>query len=123
MSTADKPKSYTFTAQTYGENGGYVEKTFTVEGPLYHGGGRRLREGAQLTAGRRTNPWGDEGPRSRYVHFTTRLDVAAAYARQSGGHVYVVEPTGDFTIGYSGEEYKSVHPLTVVRRLAPADWQ
>lgn len=117
------PRTYTYTAQTYGENGGYVTREFTIEGPLYHGGGRRLREGAQLTTGRRTNGWGDEGPKSRYVHFTTRLDVAAAYARQTGGHVYEVEPTGPFSIGYSGDEYKTEHPLNVVRRLDPEEWQ
>jgi hypothetical protein len=120
---ADAPRTYTYTAETYGENGGYVTREFTIEGPLYHGGGKRLRQGAQLTAGRRTNPWGDEGPKSRYVHFTTRLEVAAAYARQSGGHVYEVEPTGDFAIGYGGEEYKTEHPMNVVRRLDPQEWQ
>jgi hypothetical protein len=116
------PRTYTYTAQTYGD-GGYVEKTFTVEGPLYHGGGRRLREGAQLTAGRRTNGWGDEGPKSRYVHMTTRLETAAAYARQTGGHVYEVEPTRDFSLGYAGDEYKTEHPVNVVRRLEPGEWQ
>ena len=126
MSTtpADAPRTYTYTAETYGDTPGeYVTREFTLEGPLYHGGGKRLREGAQLTAGRRTNPWGDEGPKSRYVHFTTSLDVAAAYARQTGGHVYEVEPTGEFAIGYSGEEYKTEHPLNVVRRLDPQEWQ
>jgi hypothetical protein len=116
------PQTYTWTGLTQGPNG-YEEKTFTVEGPLYHGGGRRLRQGAQLTAGRRTNGWGDEGPRSRYVHFTTRLETAAAYARQTGGHVYEVEPTGEFSMGYAGDEFKSEHPLSVVRRLDPGEWQ
>jgi len=120
---ADAPRTYTYTAETYGDTPGeYVTREFTITGPLYHGGGRRLREGDQLTAGRRTNPWGDEGARSRYVHFTTRLDVAAEYARQSGGHVFEVEPTGPFSVGYGGEEYKTEHPLNVVRRLAPQEW-
>jgi rifampin ADP-ribosyltransferase len=117
------PTTYTWTGLTYGDDGGYVEKTFTVEGPLYHGGGKRLREGAQLTAGRRTNGWGDEGARSRYIHFTTRLETAAAYAERTGGHVYVVEPTGEFAMGYAGDEFKTVHPLTVVRRLERREWQ
>lgn len=119
---ADTPKTYTYTAQTYGDAGGYVEKTFTVEGPLYHGGGRRLRQGAQLAPGRRTNAWGDERGTSTRVYFTTRLDVAADYARQSGGHVYEVEPTGVFTFDRS-DEYKTEHPLTVLRRLDPGEWQ
>jgi hypothetical protein len=121
---ADAPRTYTYTAETYGDTPGeYVTREFTIEGPLYHGGGRRLRQGAQLTTGRRTNGWGDEGPRSRYVHFTTRLDVAAAYAEQSGGHVFEVEPTGPFAIGYSGEEYRTEQPVNVLRRLDPGEWQ
>jgi hypothetical protein len=118
-------KTYTFTALGYGSGpeGGYVERTHEIEGPLYHGGARRLREGAQLTAGRRTNGWGDEGARSTYVHFSTRLETAAAYAERTGGHVYEVEPTGEFAMGYAGDEFKSVHPLNVVRRLDPKEWQ
>jgi hypothetical protein len=117
------PKTYTWTGLAYGADG-YEERTYTVTGPLYHGGRRRLAEGAQLTTGQRTNPWGDEGPKSRYVHFTTRLEVAADYARRCGrGYVYEVEPTGEFSMGYSGDEYKSEHPLTVVRRLEPREWQ
>ncbi|MFJ4902943.1 DUF6011 domain-containing protein [Streptomyces sp. NPDC088727] len=119
---APEPKTYTHTALTYGENGGYVEKTFEVRGPLYHGGGARLREGDEIKTGRRTNPWGDEGRKSTCVHFTNRLEVAAAYAEKSGGHVFEVEPTGDFSMGYSGDEYKSTHPLTVVRRLTRDEW-
>jgi hypothetical protein len=113
---------YQWTGLTQGPNG-YEERTHTVEGPLYHGGGKRLRKGAQLTPGRRTNPWGGEGPKSRYVHFTTRLETAAAYARQTGGHVYEVEPTRDFSLGYAGDEYKTEHPVNVVRRLEPGEWQ
>ncbi|MEU9405525.1 NAD(+)--rifampin ADP-ribosyltransferase [Streptomyces sp. NPDC048281] len=117
------PKTYTWTGMVQTAYR-YEERTFTIEGPLYHGGGKRLRKGAQLTAGRRTNrEWGDEGARSRYIHFTTRLDVAAEYARLTGGHVYEVDPTGEFSHGYNGGEYKSEHPLNVVRRLDPQEWQ
>jgi hypothetical protein len=49
--------------------------------------------------------------------------VAADYAHLTGGHVFEVEPTGEFAIGYNGGEYKSTHPLTVVRRLEPGEWQ
>ncbi|MEU6362180.1 NAD(+)--rifampin ADP-ribosyltransferase [Streptomyces albidoflavus] len=114
------PKVYQFTASTYGPTD-YVEKTFDVHGPLYHGGGKNLRDGDQLRPGRKTNPWGDEGTRSRFVHFTTRLDVAAEYAERTGGHVYEVEPTGAFSFG-SADEYKTGHPLTVLRKLDRAEW-
>jgi hypothetical protein len=113
--------TYTWTGETYGATG-YESKTYTVEGPLYHGGGRSLR-GGELTPGRRTNDWGDEGEVSRFVHFTTRLDVAAEYARLSGGHVFEVEPTGDFRMGYSGDEYKSEYPVRIVRTLDPSEWE
>lgn len=107
---------------TYGPDGGYVEKESEVHGPLYHGGGKRLREGDQIKPGRRTNPWGDEGAKSTHVYFTQHLPTAADYARQSGGHVYEVEPTGDFKGDYSSGDYKTQHPLTVTRKLDPSEW-
>lgn len=114
-------RTYTWKGLAYGENGGYVDKEYTVDGPLYHGG-RRIR-GDELRAGMRTNEWGDEGPVSRFIHFTTRLDTAADYARRVGGHVYEVEPTGEFRLGYSGDEYRSEHPLKVLRRLEREEWE
>lgn len=119
---SDTAKTYTWTGQTYGESGGYVDREYTVEGPLYHGGGRRYR-GGELRAGMPTNQWGDEGDRSQFIHFTTRLDGAVEYARLTGGHVFEVEPTGDFRMGYSGDEYKSEHPLKVVRKLDRSEWE
>lgn len=116
------PKTYTWTGQAYGENGGYVDREYTVTGPLYHGGGRRYR-GGELRTGMPTNPWGDEGERSQFIHFTTDLKSAAEYARQTGGHVFEVEPTGDFRMGYSGSEFRSVHPLKVIRKLDPTEWE
>lgn len=108
---------YRWTGETYGPTG-YERKDFYVRGPLYHGSrSRRLGPGDMLTAGQRTNPWGDEGVRSRFVHFTTNLHTAAAYAEQAGGAVYEVVPTGDFRQGYDGNEYKSEHPLRVVRKI------
>lgn len=117
-------KTYSWTGETYGPEG-YVTKTFEVPGPLYHGGGKRLREGDQIKPGRKTNPWGDEGPRSRHVYFTNHLPTAASYAEQTGGHVYEVEPTDDFRMDGSGGDgaYKTQHPLNVVRRLDPSEWQ
>lgn len=120
----DAPKVYTFKSLTYGGTPGeYVEKTHEVRGPLYHGGGRTLRKGDTLRPGRKPNGWGDEGARSTYIHFTTNLATATEYARQTRGHVFEVEPTGEFAMGYGGDEYKSKHPLNVVRKLAPREWQ
>lgn len=116
-------KVWTWEGLTYGPDGGYIEKTFEVHGPLYHGGGARLREGDQIRPGRRANDWGDEGSKSRHVYFTTNLDCAAAYARSTGGEVFEVEPTGEFRMDYSGDDYKTQHPLNVVRRLAREEWE
>jgi hypothetical protein len=47
--------------------------------------------------------------------------MAAEYARQAGGYVYEVEPTGDFRMGYNGGEYKTIHPLTVIQAIDPKE--
>lgn len=122
VTAADVP-SFTHNYQTYGPEGGYIDQQREVTGPFYHGGrSRRLGEGDQLTPGRKTNGWGDEGSKSQYVHFTTNLNGAAEYARQAGGHVYEVEPTGDdVQMGYSGDEWKSKAPLRVRRVVPPAE--
>jgi hypothetical protein len=112
------PPSFTWKYQTYGPNGGYVDQEREVAGPFYHGSrSKRLQPGSQVKKGMPTNPWGDEGDRSKFVHFTTDLNGAASYARQAGGHVYEVEPTGNVHQGYSGSEWKSEHPLRVLRRV------
>ncbi|MFF7198237.1 NAD(+)--rifampin ADP-ribosyltransferase [Streptomyces sp. NPDC008079] len=116
------PKVWKHKHLTYGPDGGYVEKESEVYGPLYHGGGKRLREGDQIKPGRKTNSWGDEGAKSTHVYFTTHKDTAASYAQQSGGHVYEVEPTGDFKGDYNGGDYKTQHPLNVVRKLDRSEW-
>lgn len=122
VTAADVP-SFTHNYQTYGPEGGYIDQQREVTGPFYHGGrSRRLGEGDQLTPGRKTNGWGDEGSKSQYVHFTTNLNGAAEYARQAGGHVYEVEPTGnDVQMGYNGDEWKSKAPLRVRRVVPPAE--
>jgi hypothetical protein len=112
--------SFTWRYQTYGKGpeGGYTDEEREVSGPFYHGSrSKRLRPGSQVRPGMPTNSWGDEGPRSQRVHFTTSLAGARTYARDAGGHVYEVEPTGDVTMGYSGDEWKSEHPLRVIRRV------
>jgi hypothetical protein len=110
--------SFTWRHQTYGPNGGYADSEQEVAGPFYHGSrSKRLQPGSMIRRGMPTNPWGDEGTRSQRVHFTTSLAGARTYARDAGGHVYEVEPTGDVTMGYSGDEWKSEHPLRVIRRV------
>lgn len=112
------PMKYT----TYGPNGGYVDKETEIEGPLFHGSrSRRLQPGDLITKGRKPNEWGDQGPKSQYVHFTTRHDTARSYADQAGGHVYEVEPTGEFSMDYNGDDYKTKHPLRVVRVVPPEE--
>jgi len=122
LPTAEGPRvpSFTWRHQTYGQGpeGGYVDAEQEVSGPFYHGSrSKRLQPGSMIRKGMPTNPWGDEGPRSQRVHFTTSLAGARTYARDAGGHVYEVEPTGDVTMGYNGDEWKSEHPLRVIRRV------
>jgi mRNA-degrading endonuclease RelE of RelBE toxin-antitoxin system len=125
LGSSDQPKIYTWNGQAYGPDGGYVDKTYEVHGPLYHGGGKRLKEGDTIRPGRKSNypNWGDEPGKSRHVYFTPRKDTAASYAEQTGGHVYEVEPTGDFRMDHNADDYKTQHPLRVVRRLDPSEWQ
>ena len=116
------PRTHTFT-QAVQEGGAYVERTFTVAGPLYHGGGRRLRTGDDIRPGRKAQRGDCTGLRSPVVYFTTDRATAAAYARESGGHVYEVEPSGPFTMDRSGADFKTAAPLRVVRRLLPEEWR
>lgn len=101
---------------------GYEDREQTVNGPFYHGGRARLGPGDRLTAGRKTNPWGDEGPRSKFNHFTTDKGTAARYAADTEGHVYEVHPTGDVKPGYQSGEYKSPHDLEIMRRVPREEW-
>lgn len=110
--------SYEIHGLAYGPEGGYIERTYTIDGPLYHGGrSKRLTTGSEIRTGMKTNPWGDEGAKSQFVHFTTRLETAQLYADQAGGSVYEVEPTGEIRFGCGGDEYKSDAPLRVVRKV------
>lgn len=112
--------SWTMKYTTYGPDGGYVDKEREVEGPLYHGSrSKSLDTGDLIVPGRKTNPWGDEGAKSKHVFFTQNLSTAQSYADDAGGHVYEVEPTGEFATDYNGEDYKTKHPLRVLRRHTP----
>lgn len=119
----DDVPSFTWRYETPVPEGGYVTREREVTGPFYHGSrSRRLNEGSEVTIGRKTNDWGDEGPRSKFVHFTTSLPAAAEYARRAGGHVLEVRPTGDdIKGGYVNGEFKTKKPLAVVRRVPPEE--
>jgi GNAT superfamily N-acetyltransferase len=121
---AEGPKTYKWQGQEYAPEGGYRDKEYEVQGPLYHGGGKRLKEGDTIRPGRKSNypNWGDEPGKSQHVYFTPRVDTAASYAHGTGGHVYEVEPTGDFKMDHNADDYKTQHPLRVVRRLEPHEW-
>jgi hypothetical protein len=111
------PPSFVHRYQSPGPEG-YEDREQTVSGPFYHGSrSKRLRPGSQVRVGMPTNGWGDEGERSQYVHFTTDLGAAREYSARAGGHVYEVEPTGEVRGGYNGSEWKSEHPLRVIRRV------
>ncbi|MFI1796606.1 NAD(+)--rifampin ADP-ribosyltransferase [Streptomyces sp. NPDC020379] len=106
VQAAGTPKTYRWLQTVFGENG-YEDREHQVRGPLYHGGGAHWREGQQINPGRKVNPWGDEVGKSQHVYFTTQLETAAAYAQQSGGHVFEVEPTGDFNWDRSDTDFKT----------------
>lgn len=106
-----------YTRQT---SNGYEDVEDEIEGPLYHGSrSKGLDTGDMITTKRKANSWGDEGPKSQHVFFTQHYDTAKSYADQAGGHVYEVEPTGEFKHDYSSGDYKTKHPLKVVRVVPP----
>lgn len=107
--------------KTMGANG-YEDREEEVEGPFYHGGRARLKPGGLLRAGMPTNSWGDEGPVSTHIHFSTSRGSSADYARETNGHLYEVEPTGEAKSGYGPDEFKSVHPLRVIRKIPREEW-
>ena len=124
---AARPPSFGWSHETYGPQGDYVTKHDTVEGPFYHGGRANLRPGGMIKPGQRPNSWGDTfDARGRSVHtyFAHEPETAAAYARETGGHMYEVEPTGKVTFDGSGGDgsWRSEHPLRVIRKIPPAEW-
>jgi hypothetical protein len=104
---------------------GYEDVEKEVEGPLYHGGRANLGPGDLITRGRKPNSWGDEGPKSTHVYFSQDKDTAASYSQQLGnkGHLYEVEPTGEFKPDYGSQDYKTPHPLKVIRKVPREEWQ
>lgn len=110
--------------QTVQTMNGYEDQEREIEGPLYHGGRANVRPGDHLTVGRKPNSWGDEGPKSTHNYFTTEMDTAASYAKDLGrkGRIYEVEPTGEFKQDYSHGDFKTKHPLRVVREVFREEW-
>jgi ribosomal protein S18 acetylase RimI-like enzyme len=123
--SAEQP-SFVHEYETQGSTG-YESRRDVVHGPFYHGGTARLAPGGMLKPGRKPNPWGDEfndTGRSVHTHFATEPSTAISYARSSGGHLYEIEPTGEVHYDGSGGagSYKSKHPLRVLRRVPPEEW-
>lgn len=116
--------SFTHNYETYGPDGGYVSKSRVVTGPFYHGGRANVGPGDMLTKGRKPNNWGDEGPKSTHNYFSTDKGSAASYSRSLGnrGHLYEVEPTGHVKQDYQGTDWKTEHPLRVIRKVPREEW-
>jgi predicted GNAT family acetyltransferase len=116
-------QGYTYRQTVQGPNG-YEDRENTVEGPLYHGGRANLAPGDHLTTGRKPNSWGDDSGKSTHNYFTRNPDTAFSYAQQVGrrGRVYEVEPTGEFSMDHSEDDFKTKHPLRVRREVPREEW-
>jgi rifampin ADP-ribosylating transferase len=114
---------HTYRQTVQGPNG-YEDRENTVEGPLYHGGRANVAPGDHLTTGRKPNSWGDDNGKSTHNYFTRNPDTAYSYAQQVGrrGRVYEVEPTGEFSMDHSEDDFKTKHPLRVVREVSREEW-
>jgi rifampin ADP-ribosylating transferase len=101
-------------------------------GVYLHGTKAELAIGEMLVVGRESNF--EAGRVMNYVYFTETLDAATwgaeLAAGEGRGHIYVVEPTGEFEDdpnvtdkkfpGNPTRSFRSSHPLRVVGELA--DW-
>lgn len=128
LTTKQRPRSRTAASYTYNQTvmgpAGYEDRVNTVEGPLYHGGRANLAPGEHLTIGRKPNEWGDDAGKSTHNYFTSNPDTAFSYAQQVGrrGRVYEVEPTGEFKMDHSADDFKTKHPVRVVREVPREEW-
>jgi hypothetical protein len=117
-----QPRRITYRAGRYLPGGSdVVWEDRALEGPLYHGGRGRVPVGGKLTAGRRTNSWGDQRGRSTHVYFAqdvaTAAETAAACRRESGrGYLYEVTPDAD-EVELWHDGFRTDQPVTVVARL------
>ena len=101
-------------------------------GVYLHGTKAELAIGEMLVVGRESNF--EAGRTMNYVYFTETLDAATwgaeLAAGEGRGHIYVVEPTGEFEDdpnvtdkkfpGNPTRSFRSRHPLRVTGELA--DW-
>lgn len=95
-------------------------------GVYLHGTKAELAEGDLLVAGRESNF--ERGRTMNYVYFTGTLDAATwgaeLAAGEGRGHIYIVEPTGEFEDdpnvtdkkfpGNPTQSFRSTEPLRVV---------
>jgi rifampin ADP-ribosylating transferase len=101
-------------------------------GVYLHGTKADLAVGEMLVAGRESNF--EEGRMMNYVYFTATLDAATwgaeLAAGEGRGHIYIVEPSGEFEDdpnvtdkkfpGNPTQSFRSGEPLHVVGKLD--DW-
>jgi rifampin ADP-ribosylating transferase len=101
-------------------------------GVFLHGTKADLTVGAMLVPGRKSNF--EEGRVMNYVYFTATLDAATWGAElavgKGRGHIYIVEPTGEFEDdpnvtdkrfpGNPTQSFRTREPLRVVGELE--DW-
>ena len=104
-------------------------KTVLDAGPFYHGTKAKLKIGDLLVAGHRSNFRPEIV--MNHIYFSARLDIAGLAADvapgDNGGHVYVIEPTGDFEndpnvtdkkfLGNPTRSYRSSEPLRIVEEI------
>jgi hypothetical protein len=110
----------TYTAGRQHRDGDVTWETRTAEGPFYHGGRGRVRPGGRLTAGRRTNSWGDTRGRSTHVWFgdlqTAALTALACRREHGRGYLYEVRPAARH-VEYAPDGFKTREPLIVIAVL------
>ena len=102
-------------------------------GPFFHGTKADLQIGDLLVAGYHSN-YG-QGKKANFIYFTATMDAAiwgAELAKGEGnGHIYLVEPTGDFENdpnltdkkfpGNPTRSYRSKEPLRIIGEVP--EWQ
>ena len=100
-------------------------KALLDAGPFYHGTKADLEIGDLLVAGHRSNFRPELV--MNHIYFTARLDIAGLAADiapgDNVGHIYIVEPTGDFEDdpnvtdkkfpGNPTRSYRSKYPLRI----------
>ena len=104
-------------------------KSVLDKGPFYHGTKAELQIGDLLVVGHRSNFRPDIV--MNHTYFSARLDIAGLAADiapgNESGHVYIVEPTGDFEDdpnvtdkkfpGNPTRSYRSRAPLRIVAEI------